>query len=257
VTSQPTILVDSLDAGAIWRVRLATPKANLVDMDKSTRLTELYERAARSPELHAIVIEGEGPHFSYGASVQEHLPGQFEAMIPAFHRLFHAMLDAAVPTIAAVRGQCLGGGLELAAFCHRVIASPDAKLGQPEIALGVFAPVASVFLSERVGRGRAEELCLTGRTVGAAEALRMGLVDAISDDPGEEALAWTREYLLPRSASSLRLAVRALRAGMARRFRDDLEAVERIYLDELMDTADAREGLVAFLEKRDPAWSDR
>jgi len=252
-----TVRVEQLEAGAIWRVWLATPRANLVDMDKTERLTRLFAEAAGEPRVKAIVIEGEGTSFSYGASVQEHLPGQYEKMIPTFHRLFHGMLEAAIPTVAAVRGQCLGGGLELAAFCNRVIATPDAKLGQPEILLGVFAPVASVFLTERIGRGPAEELCLSGRSVGAVEAHAMGLVDAIADEPGEAALAWVREFLLPRSASSLRLAVRALRAGMAGRFARDLDAVERLYLDELMETADAREGLAAFLDKREPVWSDR
>jgi cyclohexa-1,5-dienecarbonyl-CoA hydratase len=177
-------------------------------------------------------------------------------MIPGFHRLFDRMLDARIVTLAAVRGQCLGGGLELASFCHRVLAAPDAKLGQPEIVLGVFAPVASVFLAERLGRARAEDLCLTGRTVTAEEALRIGLVDEIADDPGAAALAWARRHLLPRSASSLRQAAWALRAGLAGRFRADLDRVEAQYLGELMATRDAQEGLVAFLEKRSPRWHD-
>jgi len=250
------VRVESTDDGAIWRVRLATPKANILDMEKSERLGRIFERAREEAGLRAIVLEGEGPHFSFGASVEEHLPGRFEEMIPGFHRLFDRMLNASVVTLAAVRGQCLGGGLELVSFCNRVFAAPDAKLGQPEIVLGVFAPVASVMLAERVGRGAAEDLCLSGRSISAAEALRIGLVDAIADDPAEAALGYAREHLLPRSASSLRLAVRAVRAGFARRFREDLAEVERLYLDELMATKDAREGLQAFVEKRRPAWSD-
>ena len=160
-------------------------------------------------------------------------------------------------TLAAVRGQCLGGGLELAGFCNRLFASPDAKLGQPEIALGVLAPVASVVLAERVGRSRAEDLCLSGRSLTAAEAERIGLVDEIAEDPTEAALGYAREYLLPRSASSLRIAVRALRSGFAERFRAQLAEVERLYLQELMSTTDALEGLQAFLEKRAPSWSNR
>jgi cyclohexa-1,5-dienecarbonyl-CoA hydratase len=177
-------------------------------------------------------------------------------MIRNFHRLFHLMLDASVVTLAAIRGQCLGGGLELASFCNRVFAAPDAKLGQPEIVLGVFAPVASTMLTERMGRGAAEDLCLSGRSLTAAEALAAGLVDQIDDDPGQAALAYAREHLLAKSGSSLRLAVRALRAGFARRFREDLAEVERLYLEELMSTTDANEGLAAFLEKRRPSWSD-
>ena len=150
----------------------------------------------------------------------------------------------------------LGGGLELASFCNRLFAAPDARLGQPEIRLGVFAPVASVSLVERVGRGPAEDLCLSGRSLTAAEALAIGLVDEVVDAPGEAALDWAREHLLPKSASSLRLAVRAARTGYAARFRHELAEVERLYLEELMSTTDAGEGLRAFLEKRKPSWSD-
>jgi cyclohexa-1,5-dienecarbonyl-CoA hydratase len=250
------VRLEPLLAGALWRVVLATPKANIVDMEKSGILRSIFERAADQRDLKAILIEGEGPHFSFGASVEEHLPGSFEAMIRGFHSLFLCMLDASVPTLAAVRGQCLGGGLELASFCHRVFAAPQASLGQPEIQLGVFAPVASVFLAERVGRGAAEDLCLSGRSLSADEAMRIGLVDEIADDPSEAALAYASEHLLPRSASSLRLAVRAVREGLAGRFRAELAQVERLYLEELMSTADATEGLKSFLDKRKPRWSN-
>jgi cyclohexa-1,5-dienecarbonyl-CoA hydratase len=248
------VRVEPLDDGAIWRVLLATPKANIVDMEKVEVLTAIFDRAKTTADLKAIVIEGEGPHFSFGASVQEHLPGQFEAMLRGFHGLFGRMLDASVFTLAAVRGQCLGGGLELVFFCNRVVASPDAKLGQPEIMLGVFAPVASVALADRVGRGAAEDLCISGRSVSAAEALRIGLADQIADDPAEAALAYARKYLLPKSASSLRMAQRAVRREFGERFRREIAEVERLYAEELMATADANEGLNAFLAKREPQW---
>ena len=250
------VRLEALDGGAIWRAVLNTPKANILDMEKAGLLSDIFTVAAAAKDLKAVVIEGEGPHFSFGASVQEHLPETIEAMLTGFHRLFHTMLDASVVTLAAVRGQCLGGGLELAMFCNRLFAAPDARLGQPEIVLGVFAPVASVMLAERVGRSRAEDLCLSGRSVTAEEGLAIGLVDAIEDDPGAAALAWARKHLLPRSAISLRYAVRAARAGFADRFRADLAAVERLFLQDLMSTHDAKEGLVAFLEKREPRWTN-
>jgi cyclohexa-1,5-dienecarbonyl-CoA hydratase len=253
--SEP-VRVERLDGGAIWRATLATPKANILDIPKIEFLTELFERARESASLKAVLLEADGPHFSFGASVEEHLPGTVETMIPMFGLLFDRMLDAAVPTVAAVRGQCLGGGLELASFCHRVVAATDARFGQPEIMLGVFAPVASVFLPERIGRGAAEAMLLGGASVDAAEALALGLVDQIADDPADAALAWVRMHLLGKSASSLRFAVRAARDGMARRFRSERRAAERVYLDDLMQSADALEGLRAFLEKRKPAWRD-
>ena len=252
-----TVRLESLDEGQIWRVWLATPKANILDMDKVERLGAIFADAAGKQDLKAIVIEGEGPHFSFGASVEEHLPGQFESMIPGFHRLFEKLFDAEVPTLAAVRGRCLGGALELVSLCNRIFAGPEAMLGQPEIILGVFAPVASVALPERIGRSRAEDLCLSGRTIGAEEALRIGLVDAIEEDPAAAALTYAREHLLPHSASSLRLAQRALRGGYRERFRQELQNVERLYMETLMATSDAKEGLQAFVEKRKPTWSNQ
>ena len=251
-----SVVMQALEHGAVWRVTLATPKANLLDIEMSAQLSSIFDRAREARALKAILIEGQGAHFSYGASVQEHLPGKCEAMLRGFHRLFYQLLDLNVVTLAAVRGQCLGAGLELAAFCHRVFASPDARLGQPEIALGVLAPVASVALAERVGRSPAEDLCLSGRSIAAEQALLIGLVDEIAEDPAEAALGYAREFLLPRSASSLRIAARAIRSGYARRFREELAEIERLYLEDLMSTKDAVEGLEAFLEKRDPSWSD-
>ena len=252
-----TVRCEVLDDGAIWHVVLATPKANIVDMDKAEQLASIFGRAAEDKGLKAVLIEGEGPNFSFGASVPEHLPGRFEKMIPGFHQLFRRIIESSVITLAAVRGQCLGGGLELVSFCNRIFASPDAKLGQPEIMLGVFPPVASVVLPERVGRGAAEHLCLSGKSVSAEEALRIGLVDQLDDDPTAAALGYARKFLLPKSASSLRLGVRAVRTGWNERFLAELDRVESLYMKDLMSTTDAVEGLTAFVEKREAAWSNR
>jgi cyclohexa-1,5-dienecarbonyl-CoA hydratase len=253
MSPQP-VRLEALEDGSLWRVVLATPKANILDREMVKALASIFERARREASLKAILLEGEGPHFSYGASVQEHLPDQFAAMLHSFHGLFYRMLDVSVVTLAAVRGQCLGGGLELAAFCHRIFAAPSAQLGQPEIVLGVFAPAASVLLTGRMRRGGAEDLLLSGRSIGAEEALRLGLVDEVAEDPGQAALDYARKHLLPRSASSLRQAVRAARAGFNRKFRLELSEIERMYREDLMTTSDAVEGLQAFLEKRPPQW---
>jgi cyclohexa-1,5-dienecarbonyl-CoA hydratase len=256
--TNPIVAVERLDGGAIWRVSFGGTKGNVLDAVLMDALAAVFDAAAAAPAVRAICLEGAGPHFSFGASVPEHLPDRVAEMLRRFDRLLRALLDCHVPVIAAVRGQCLGGGLELATLCHRVVAACDAKFGQPEIALGVFAPVASVVLTERIGRGHAEDLCLSGRTIGAGEAFRMGLVDQIADgDPTAAALAYARAHLLPRSASSLRLAVEAARAGLAARLAADLPSVERLYLDRLMQTGDAVEGLQAFLDKRPPDWRHR
>ncbi len=245
-----------LEDGAVWRVVLATPKANVIDAAMTAALADTFEEAAHDAALKAVLLEGEGAHFSFGASVEEHLPERVAGMLAAFHGLFRTMAASSVIVVAAVRGQCLGGGLELASFAHRLFAAPDAKLGQPEIRLGVLAPAASVLLPERIGRPAAEDLCLTGRILDAEAARAIGLVDQIADDPSEAALAWIREGVLPHSGASLRRAVQAVRLGLTRRLHDDLAAVERIYLEDLMQTADAVEGIRAFLDKRRPVWSD-
>ena len=250
------VRLEPLEEGALWRVVLATPRANLIDLVKIDALTEIFERARGASRLKAVLLDAEGSDFSFGASVQEHLPGAVETMLPKFGQLFDRMLDAHIVTLAAVRGRCLGGGLELAAFCHRVFSAPGAQLGQPEIQLGVFAPVASALLAERIGRRHAEDLLLTGRSLDAAAALRIGLVDELADDPSAAAIAYARTHLLPRSASSLRFAAQAARAGLASRFRAERTEAERLYLEELMKTEDASEGLRAFLERRPPAWRD-
>ena len=157
----------------------------------------------------------------------------------------------------AVRGQCLGGGLELAAAGHLIFAAPGAMFGQPEIRLAVFAPAASCLLPEKIGPSRAEDLLFSGRSIGAEEAHRIGLVNAVADDPSQAALAYFEEHLAPRSASSLRLAVRAARYDLVNRIRRKLAEVERLYLEELMATRDAVEGLTAFIAKRPPVWEDR
>jgi cyclohexa-1,5-dienecarbonyl-CoA hydratase len=249
------VQVTHLDDGAWWRVVLDGSKGNILDAALVDALTRAFREARRAPDLRAIVLEGQGEHFSFGASVQEHLPEQVEAMLGRFRHLLLAMLDSSVVVLPAVRGQCLGGALEIVMLGHRVFASHEAKFGQPEIALGVFAPAASVALAQRIGRAAAEDLCLTGRIISAGEALAIGLVDEISDgDPAAAALKWAQAHLASRSASSLRLAVRAIRADLVTRMRAELPQVERLYLHELMKTGDAVEGLQAFLGKRRPQW---
>ena len=252
-----SLTVTHLDDGVIWRATIGGSKGNVLDAAVMDALADLFRNAAAAPHLKAICLEGQGPHFSFGASVAEHLPPQVTEMLARFHGALTAMLDSAVPVLAAVRGQCLGGGLELVSLCHRVFAAHDARLGQPEIVLGVFAPIASLVLADRVGRGAAEGLCLSGHSATADEALAMRLVDEVVDgDPAEAAIAWARTYLVPKSASSLRYVVRASRSGLRARLAAELPAIERLYLDGLMSTADAIEGLSAFVERRPAVWRD-
>lgn len=252
--NQTPLLHERRDGDSLWLVRLDRPKANVIDAAMTAALHALFVEAKATPSLKAIVLSHSGPHFSFGASVQEHLPSHVAGMLRSFHALFRAIGECQVPVLAAVRGQCLGGGLELASFCHRIFAAPDSKLGQPEIVLGVFAPVASLLLPHRVGRSAAEDLCLSGRSIGAEEALRLRLVDQLADDPEAAALAYAQEHMQKHSASSLRHAMRAVRGPFLSQFLDDLARLELAYLHDLMATEDAVEGITAFLQKRPPQW---
>ena len=243
--------------GALLRLRLSRPKANIVDAAMIAALRSALDEHLTGARLRAVLLDAEGPHFSFGASVEEHLPGSCAAMLRDLHALILQLVGSPVPLLVAVRGQCLGGGLEVAAAGHLIFAAPGATLGQPEIKLAVFAPAASCLLPERIGQSRAEDLLFSGRSIGAEEAHRIGLVNALADDPSQAALAYFEEHLAPRSASSLRFAVRAARAGFVERVRRKLAEVERLYLEELMATHDAVEGLTAFIAKRPAVWEDR
>jgi cyclohexa-1,5-dienecarbonyl-CoA hydratase len=240
----------------VLRLRFARPVANIIDAAMIDALGAALTSHVTDSHLMAVVLDAEGPNFSFGASVEEHLPGQCVGMLRKLHALITQMIEYPVPIIAAVHGQCLGGGLEVACACNLIIAGPDSKLGQPEISLAVFAPAASCLLPERIGQSRAEMLLLSGQSVDAETAREMGLVDEVSDEPAEAALAWIDKNVISKSASSLRIAMTAVRHDYVVRIKNKLAAVEALYLDELMKTNDAVEGLNAFLEKRKPVWEN-
>ena len=240
--------------GALLRLTLARPKANVVDAAMIGALSAALARHETGRAIRAVLLDAEGPHFSFGASVEEHLPASCAAMLAALHALVVAMIEFPAPILVAVRGQCLGGGLEVAMAGSMIFAAPDAQLGQPEMKLGVFAPAASVLLPYRVNAAVAEDLLLSGRSVDATEARGMGLVHTVADDPAAAALAWFDAHLAAKSAASVRYALRAARLARIEAIRTGLAAVEKLYLQGLMNTRDANEGLTAFLARRPPVW---
>ena len=237
-------------------LELSSPPGNVLDSEMVGELRRATAAAPGMKELKLVVFTGSGKHFSFGASVEEHRPEKVEAMFQEFHGLFRDLLRNDLPLLSLVHGQCLGGGLELAAFCDWVFAREGAKLGQPEIKLGVFAPMGSILIPWRCG-GHGADLLLSGRTVDAVEALTLGLVDHLLPEEGWQAALdeWIQKEILPLSASSLRLARRASRLALDRRIREGLETIESLYLKNLMQTHDAVEGIEAFLEKRKPSWT--
>lgn len=243
--------------GKLLRLRLARPKANIIDAGMVAALDAALGDHLDNANLRAVLLDHEGGHFSFGASVEEHLPDQCADMLSRFHALIGRILASPLPFLVSVRGQCLGGGLEVASAGHLVFAAPDARFGQPEIQLGVIAPAASCLLTERIGRAHAEDLLFSGRSVTADEAAAMGLVNQIGDDPEATALAYFDEHLAMKSGSSLRYAVRAAREDWVEGVMIRLAKVEKLYLDGLMTTEDATEGLEAFIDKRPAKWRNR
>lgn len=243
--------------GHLLRLRLNRPKANIVDAEMIAALDDALAQHADNAGLTAILLDAEGSHFSFGASVEEHLPEQCAAMLKTLHALIRRMVDYPVPILVAINGQCLGGGLEVALAGHLLFAAPEASLGQPEIKIGVFAPAASCLLPERIGQAQAEDLLYSGRSISGIAAAAIGLVNETAADPEAAALAWFDVHLADKSASSLRRAVKAARAGFSERVSAKLETVERLYTDELMASRDALEGLTAFIDKRPAKWEHR
>ncbi len=245
--------------GSIANIILDDGKGNVLDNIMMLELLDLFEGFKENNDLKLIIIEGEGKHFSFGASVEEHTKDLAETMIRTFHKLFMTITELHIPFLAKVSGQCLGGGMELALICNFIFADESARFGQPEIVLGVFPPPASVLLPLKIGYARAEELLMTGKSITANEAERMGLVNHLYSDA--EALSegvdqWVEKYILPKSASSLRFANRAARIKFNHILGNFLPQLEFLYTKQLMETKDANEGINSFLEKREPEWTN-
>jgi cyclohexa-1,5-dienecarbonyl-CoA hydratase len=247
----------SMDDG-VGRVVLADPPLNILTRALLAELREQLATLAGEPALRVLLLQAEGPHFSAGASVPEHLPPACDAMIPEFTETIRALGAFPLPVIAAVRGRCLGGAFELVQAADLVIAADGALFGLPEIQLGVFPPAACALLPRLVGAGVAAELLYTGDALPATAVAAAGLVcrvvpdEALDDEAHALALRIARH-----SGAALRRAKRALRAASALDVDRGLAAAETIYLEDLMTTHDAVEGLQAFVEKRRPLWSHR
>jgi cyclohexa-1,5-dienecarbonyl-CoA hydratase len=250
--------VETSADGARATVTLMAGKGNIVTASLVGRIDVSLDGLAPNRHLKLLAIDA-APDFSFGASIPEHAPGKIERVLPQAHALIEKLLAFPAPTAALVRGRCLGGGFEIALACDFIFAEVSAEFGLPEIALGVFPPAASALLPIRVGAARATAAILTGGTQTAEEWRHAGLVTAVSEDG---ALAgdvdrWFEANLAGRSAEALRQATAAARFAIRHEVHTRLPQFERLYLDGVMKTADAREGIAAFLDKRPPKWMDR
>jgi len=244
--------------GPVGRIRLRNSPLNVIDILMMEELVWALGEIEARPEISVIVLNGEGKAFSAGVDVAAHTPDKVEEMLGKFHAVIRALVATKKVTIAAVHGHCLGGGAEIAMICDLVYTTETAQWGFPEIKLGCYPPVACTALAALVGQKRAAELILTGRTITGTEAAEAGLATAVVM---ESRLALTVEdclnALLKLSPATLAIAKKASYAWDSMHFDKGLARAEKIYFDELMKTADAHEGVRAFMEKRLPNWNGK
>ena len=250
-----TSVIGSTINGHGARVVIDRPPLNILDLETIRRLREALEDVLADQAVLLVELHGADNAFCAGVEIRDHFPDRAPAMLREFHALIRSVLYARVPVIAVVRGHCLGGGLELALASDFAIAAENASFGQPEILVGCFAPVASVLLPRVMPEKSALELMLTGRTISGIEAERLGIVNRVASAASLEVeLDRLRRMILAQSPTVLALARKAARLGQRAAFESSLREAESIYLDELLKTEDAVEGLNAFLEKRQPEW---
>lgn len=247
----------SLD-GPVARIRLEKPPLNVLDFQMMDELRVALEALQRQPEVTAVVLCGSERAFSVGVDVAIHTPDKIQAMLDKFHGLIGALIKFPKITIAEVQGVCLGGGAELAMVCDFVYTTDNAKWGFPEITLGCYPPVACAALGALVGQKRAADLIFTGRTISGAEAATWGLANE-AHEAGElqNAIRRTVDHLLKLSPAALALAKKAFYAWDSIHLDKGLARAEKIYVEELMQTEDAREGINAWLQKRKANWTGR
>lgn len=254
MTTEPLVRTEFPVEGWV-RLVLDKPPANILTMAMCDAVERAVEASVGRSGTKLLSIEGAGAHFSYGASVEEHAPGRVADMLPAFHRLIATLLAAPCPTAAIVQGRCFGGAFEVVLACDLVFAAEDARMGVPEIQLGVFPPAAAALLPLRIGAARSTRVVLSGEALPASWWDAAGLITGpVSASAVDAARKWFDTYLAPRSSVALRHAARAARASLREQSLATIRALERQYLEELMTTQDAVEGCAAFVEKRAPVW---
>lgn len=244
----------------VARITFARPPLNILNIAMMREIGAALNECADRRDLAAIAFDAApgSKAFSAGVAIEEHVADTVFKMLDSFHSIFRTLNQISKPVVAIVDGPALGGGCELVAACDIVIASQRARFGQPEIKLGVFPPVAAVILPRIIGEKKAREMILLGEIVDADEALRLGLVSyVVSGGELKEQAEATLTKLREVSSVSLQFTRSALDLGRNGDFESALTEVENLYLNELMKTEDATEGVRSFMDKRKPEWRNR
>jgi len=242
----------------VARLRLDNPPINVIDIPMMEQLARALAEVEAQSDISVLIFSGSQHAFSAGVDVAAHTPDKVEEMLAKFHGVIRAVVSSRQVTIAAVHGHCLGGGAELAMVCDLVYTSELATWGFPEIKLGCYPPVAVTALAALVGQKQAADLVLTGRSITGKEAAAIGLANAVVPEIDlERTLQETVQQLVALSPAALAIAKKAIYAWDSIHFDKGLARAEKIYLEELMKTEDAQEGISAFLEKRPAKWKGK
>jgi cyclohexa-1,5-dienecarbonyl-CoA hydratase len=240
------------------RITLTHPPLNVFDFAMMDAVQEILQQLAQRPEISAVILAGSERAFSAGVDVAVHTPEHIQTMFQKFHGLILALTRFPKITIAEVRGACLGGGAEVAMVCDMCFTAENAKWGFPEITLGCYPPVACAALAALVGEKRAADLVFTGRIISGQEAAEWGLANEACPETGLQPAIQTRlDHLLKLSPAALAHAKKAFYAWDSIHLDKGLARAEKIYVEELMQTEDAKEGVQAWMEKRKPQWKGR
>lgn len=251
------ILFETKDDKAFLTIN--RPPMNILNIPTMEEMNDAISSLKNNSDVKVLVITSSGEKaFSAGVDVADHTEDKAGKMLEVFHGIFRSLQQLDQVTVAACKGLTLGGGCEVAIFCDLIFAADNLKIGQPEIKLAVIPPIALLILPRLLGLKKAAELLLTGKVIGAVEAEKIGLVNTVvpldSFDPELE------NFIRPLSELSLvgiKYSKKGLILGLETNFLDGLERIEQLYLDKLMSTEDAHEGLKAFMEKRTPLWKNK
>ncbi len=236
---------------------LDRPPLNVLHIPMLMQVESALGKLKKDESIRALVLRAENKLFCAGVDVADHTPEKVGQMIPLFDRVCQALADFPVPTLAAIHGHALGGGCELVLCCDLAVMADGAQIGQPEIRLAAIAPVAALRLPYMTGYRAAADLMFTGRSLSAQEALQFGLVNQVV---APDQLAALVMELATRIAGMSRVVLFMLKKALQQGYGDwarTLPEMERLYLDDLMSTADAQEGLASFLQKRKAVWKHK
>lgn len=251
------IVFDIKENGAFLTIN--RPTLNILNISTMEEMNDALSSLISNKDVKVLVISGSGEKaFSAGVDVTDHTEEKVEKMLQVFHDIFRNLSKLDQVTVAAAKGLTLGGGCEIALFCDLILAADNLKIGQPEIKLSVLPPIALLIMPRLIGLKKASELLLTGKIIEASEAERIGLINKVV--PIASFNSELESFIRPITELSLvglKYSKKGINLGLETSFLEGLERIEKIYLDELMVSEDAHEGLKAFMEKRKPLWKNR